>query len=274
MFETILLGRPSSILIDFVKREVSEASKTIGLDTSRIRVVIAETRDHLQEFLLEHLGEEASEALQPASAISHIYVSDKPTILVVASELYDKEQDVAKGELLIALAHAKLHGSEEYYVIEMPEILQSLASYGVRYDIVSAILYLVASASKGYEATNLLTEKGYVSVLEKMFKYYLEVKPEEKLAWMITSNNPEAQVLLALNTFKALANVLPVYRVSEDQELHEMFIENLELLPSDYRFVVEDTLFRVLVMEPQSTHERIRNCINSLSEIIFMILLE
>ena len=269
----MLLGRPSSLLVDYVKREIESISENIGLDTSRVRVVVAETRDHLREFLLEQLGEEELEALQPASAISHIYLSGKPSILVVASELYDKDPDVARGELLIALAHAKLHSSQEYYVIEMPEILQSLAGYGVEYGIINAILYLVASASKGYEATNLLVEKGYTSVLEKMFKHYLRVEPEERLAWMITSNNPEAQVLLTLNTFKALANTLPVYRVSEDHELHELFIENLELLPSDYRFVVEDTLFNILVREPQSTHERIRNCINSLSEIIFMILL-
>lgn len=264
MIEVITLGKVSDVVLSFIESCVSEAVRAFNIDPRVLRLVLAESRDELNEFI-------GAFSVQLLSSISHVYVAGKPTILVVTSELHNKSELVNRGELLIALAHAKLHGSEEYYTIKPPRSLQALLSYyGVLEKLAMMSLYLVASGVKGYEATRFVASKGYVMEMIETHKLHLTITPEERAFWVSIEGNPQAQALSTLNTFKALANALPVYDRSE--ELKELFEENLNLIPPKFRQAVERTLFDVLSREPQTTFDRIETCLEVLSDIIYTIL--
>lgn len=271
MPELVTLGRVSSIAVGYVTERVRDAAGSLGLDPSRLRLVVAESRELLDRFLQRAMG--GAGAVGPASAITHAFVAGKPTVLVAASELYELEEVVARGELLIALAHAKLHGSEEYYAIRMPRLLGKLLRHGAPGDAVQAVLYLVASGVKGYEATRLLVGMGYLREMEEVHKLHLRVTPEEREAWRRAGYDLRAQALLALNTFKALANALPALSASGSGELRELFDENLGLLPGGLRPAVERTLEEALPAEPQDTFERIERCTESLGDVVLVALL-
>lgn len=264
MIEIITLDKVSNVVLNFVESCVSEAIRAFDIDPRVLRLVLAESRDRLSEFI-------GVFSVQPLSSISHAYIAGKPTILVVVSELYDKSELVIRGELFIALAHAKLHGSEEYYAIKPPKNLQMLLSYGVPEELVMMSLYFVASGVKGYEATGLVANKGYVVEMMEVHKLHLMITPEERAFWASIEGNPQAQALSTLNTFKALANALPVYDRSE--ELKELFEENLNLIPPEFRQTVERTLFDVLSKEPQTTFNRIEACLEALGDVIYAALL-
>jgi hypothetical protein len=272
MTEILTLGSVSSVALSYIERCIDDASKAFDLDVKVLRVVIVESRERLSELLDTALGG-AGLALQPLSSASHLCVAGRPTIIVVTSELYDKGEAVVRGELLIALAHAKLHGSEEYYAIQVPPVLQRLIEIGVPRHLVMAVLYLVASGVKGYEATKFVIERGYLSDMERLYKFHLRITPEEGASWIMAESDPRVQALLALNAFKALANALPVYSTSTDRELKELFEENLDMIPLDLRLDVERTLFDVLPREPQGTFDRIEACLESLSDIVHVALL-
>lgn len=263
MIEVITLGRVSDVVLNFVKSCISEVMKAFDIDPRMLRLVLAESRERLDEFI-------GSFSAQPLSSVFHLHVAGRPTILVVASELYHKSEVVIKGELLIALAHAKLHGSEEYYTIKPPKSLQVLLDYGVLEELVMTVLYLVASGVKGYEATRFIVSKGYVEEMVEVHKLHLRITPEERAYWTSVEGDFQAQALLALNTFKALANALPVYDFSE--ELGELFGENLALIPIEFRPSIERALFDVLPREPQTTFNRIEACLEVLSEVIYTAL--
>jgi hypothetical protein len=272
MVEILTFGSVSSMALNYIKECIDDASRTFDVDTKTLRVVVVESRERLSEFLNAASGG-AGPAPQPLSSASHLYVAGKPTIVVVASELYDKGEAVVRGELLIALAHAKLHGSEEYYAIRVPPALQGLVEFGVPRHLAIAVLYLVASGVKGYEATKFVVERGYLPEMERLYKFHLTITPEERASWIMAESNPSARALLTLNAFKALANALPVYSSSMDRELRGLFEENLDVIPPDLRSGVERTLFDVLPREPQGTFDRIEACLESLSDIIYAALL-
>ena len=272
MVEILTLGSISSVALNYIRKCIDDASRAFDLDVRALRVVVAESRERLSEFLDASLGGTGL-APQPLSSASHLYVAGRPTIMVVASELYDKGEAVVRGEMLIALAHAKLHGSEEYYAIRVPPMLQRIVECGASEDFVMAVLYLVASGVKGYEATRFVVDRGYLSEMEELFKFHLRITPEERTSWIMAKGNPRAQALLALNAFKALANALPAYSSSTDSELRGLFEENLEVIPPDLRSDVERALFDVLPQEPQKTFERVEACLEALREVIYAVLL-
>jgi len=273
MVEILTLGSISSVALKYIKKCIDDASRAFDLDVRALRVVVAESRERLGEFLDASLGG-AGLAPQPLSSASHLYVAGRPTVMVVASELYDKGEAVVWGEMLIALAHAKLHGSEEYYAIRvLPPTLQRIVECGALKDFVMAVLYLVASGVKGYEATKFVVERGYLSEMEGLFKFHLRITPEERASWIMAKGNPRAQALLALNAFKILANALPVYSSSTDGELRGLFEENLDVMPPELRSDVKRALFDVLPREPQKTFERIEACLEALREIVCTALL-
>jgi hypothetical protein len=272
MIEILTLGSVSNVALNYVKECIDKASRAFDLDTKTLRVVVVESREHLSEFLDAALQRNPGLKLQPLGSASHLYVAGRPTIIVVASELYEKDEAVVRGELLIALAHAKLHGSEEYYAIRVPPAFQELAELGASRHLAMAVLYLVASGVKGYEATKFAVERGYLSEMEGLYKFHLAITPEERASWIMAENDPRVRALLALNAFKALANALPVYSSSTDRELRGLFEENLDLMPPDLRSDVEKTLFDVLPREPQSTFNRLEACLESLSDIIYAVL--
>ena len=272
MIEILTLGSVSSVALNFVKERINNASRAFDLDVRALRVVVVESRERLSEFLDDALRG-AGLALQPLSSASHHHIAGRPTIMVIASELYDKSEAIVWGELLIALAHAKLHGSEEYYAIRAPPMLRRLIEYGVPEHLATAVLYLVASGVKGYEATRFVVERGYLSEMETLYKFHLRITPEEKASWIMAEGNLRAQALLSLNAFKALANALPVYSSSTDIELRGLFEENLDLIPLDLRLRVKRALFEFLPKEPQGTFERIESCLEALDGIVYAALL-
>ncbi len=271
MAEILTLGSVSSVALSYIERCVESASRAFDLNAGALRVVVAESREYLSE-LLGPLLEEGL-ALQPLSSAFHTYVAGKPTVIVVAPELYDKDEVVVKGELLVAMAHAKLHGSEEYYAIRVPPALQRLVELGAHRHLATAVLYLVASGVKGYEATRFVVERGYLSEMERLYKLHLRITPEERASWAAAENHPRARALLALNAFKALANALPVYSSSMDSELRMLFEENLEVVPLDLRSHVERALFDALPREPRGTFDRIEACVEALGNVVRTALL-
>jgi hypothetical protein len=272
MVEMLTLGSVSSIALNYVRECINNASRAFDLDASDLRVIVVESRERLSELLDEALGGTGL-ALQPLSSASHFYVAGRPTIMVIASELYEKGEAIVRGELLVALAHAKLHGSEEYYAIRVPPMLRRLIEYGAPEHLAMAVLYLVASGVKGYEATKFVVEKGYLPDMEALYKFHLRITPEERASWIMAEGDLRAQALLALNAFKALANALPAYSSSTDGELRELFEENLDMIPPDLRLKVEKALFDALSREPQETFERIASCLEALEEIVHAALL-
>lgn len=264
MIEIITLGKVSNVILKSIGGCVIEAVRVFNVDPRVLRLVLAESRERLDEFL-------GPSSAQPLSSISHVYIAEKPTILVVTSELYDKSEVVVRGELLIALAHARLHGSQEYYTIKLPKRLQRLLNYGASEELAMAVLYLIASGVKGYEATRLVVDKGYLVEMKEVHKLHLRITPEERVSWANTEGNLQIQALLTLNTFKALANSLPTYDL--DEELNELFEENLNLVPSEFRQDIERALFDVLPKEPQTTFDRIKTCLEVLSSVIYAALL-
>ncbi|MEM4576139.1 MAG: hypothetical protein QW701_01610 [Candidatus Nezhaarchaeales archaeon] len=129
MIEIVKLGSVSNVALIYIKDYIYNIIDSFSLDPRNLRLVIVESREHLDNFLVELLGRD-SPPVQLFGSVSHIYVCGKPTIFIVASELYDKDESVVKGELLIALAHAKLHSSEEYYIVRFPKKIQKLLEYG------------------------------------------------------------------------------------------------------------------------------------------------
>jgi len=271
MVEILTLGSVSSVALNYIMECVNEALGAFDLDAGALRVVVVESRGRLSELLDAALGG-AGPAPQPLSSASHVCVAGRPTVIVVASELYDKGEAVVRGELLIALAHAKLHGSEEYYVIRVPPLLQELIGLGAPKHLAMAVLYLVASGVKGYEATKFVVERGYLLEMEGLYKFHLRITPEERASWIAAEGDPRTQALLALNAFKALANALPVYSSSTDGELRGLFKENLDMIPLGLRSDVERALFEVLPREPQGTFDRIEACLEALSEVVYVAL--
>ena len=179
MVEMLTLGSVSNIALNYVRECINNASRAFDLDASDLRVIVVESRELLSELLDEALGRTGL-ALQPLSSASHFYVAGRPTIMVIASELYEKGEAIVRGELLVALAHAKLHGSEEYYAMRVPPMLRRLIEYGAPEHLAMAVLYLVASGVKGYEATKFVIERGYLTDMEALYKFHLRITPEER----------------------------------------------------------------------------------------------
>ncbi|MEM2213626.1 MAG: hypothetical protein QXD66_01015 [Candidatus Nezhaarchaeales archaeon] len=264
MIEIVVLGKVSNVMLNFIGSCVSEVVRVFDIDPRILRLILAESREKLEEFIEIPLA-------QPLSSISHLYVAGKPTVFVIASELYDKSETVVRGELLIALAHARLHGSEEYYAIKLPKGLQRMLSYGASEEAAMAALYLVASGVKGYEATRFVANRGYLVEMKEVHKLHLRITPEERVSWAYAEGSPQLQALLTLNTFKALANSLPIRDL--DEELNELFEENLNIIPLEFRRNVEKALFAILPQEPQTTFDRIEACLEALNDVISMALL-
>jgi len=268
MVEVMALRRVSSLVLDFVTARVELLASALDVDPRALRIVIAETREELDGFMKEVLGRGFS--AQPSSSIFHIYALGKPTILVVASELYEKGELLAEGELLVSLAHAKLHGSQEHYLLRYPGFVRELLDLGASRELVETSLYLVASGVKGYEATELVVEKGFLKEMEELYKHHLKVTPEEMALWSHAREDLRVQALLSLNAFKALSSSLPVYARSSSGRLRGLFEQNLDLIPPDLKGSVEKALFEILPRDFKSTAERLEACLKALSDIICM----
>ncbi|MEM4808273.1 MAG: hypothetical protein QW462_03675, partial [Candidatus Nezhaarchaeales archaeon] len=189
MFEIVTLGKVSNVVLNFVGSCISEAIRAFDVDPRVLRLVLVESREKLEDFI-------GVPSAQPLSSIYHLYVAGKPTIFVVTSELYDKSEIVVRGELLIALAHARLHGSEEYYAIKLPKRLQKLLSYGASEEVTMIALYLVASGVKGYEATRFVVSRGYLLEMKEVHRLHLRITPEERVSWTYAEGNLQVQALL------------------------------------------------------------------------------
>ncbi len=96
-----------------------------------------------------------------------------PRIMIAIDKLNKLPKEVWIGGIEHEVAHSILHGSIEYYVFSIPNIL---IEYSKKYpnlkNFLGDIVYLISIAIKDYEVTDLLCKYDYIKEQYEYVKYF------------------------------------------------------------------------------------------------------
>jgi len=197
---------------------------------------------------------------------THDALSGKPRISIYLNQLLNLPESVALAGLRRQAAHSVLHGSLESYLIPFPQsLLQATRQYRLPLEYAHKLLQAAAMASKEYQVTELLCEKGFVEDQVAYAEYILEPGREEILAWEIAFRNKLEKILHLSSMLRDISCAVPLLgNATFGKELQECLARRLSHLPPAYRVRLE----RVLVRAFPPPHLELLPCVNSLIQVL------
>lgn len=134
-----------------------------------------------------------------------------PRILVCLERAEETPREVFEGALLHEAAHSILHGSIEYYLLNVsPSFIDFSLKFGLPVHAVRDIAYLSSLALKDNEVTKFLYENGFIEDQMSFIIYFLKPSAEEKATWVIAEKSPVTAILFLVSILKSLACALPL----------------------------------------------------------------
>jgi hypothetical protein len=162
----------------------------------------AEDRREQQE-----LGIVAGEPLP----VGHSAWGDTPRISVCIELLDPLPPLVRQGMVHVAVSHALLHGSAEYYAFRIPgPIVQQGRLLAVSSDLLQLFLYQVARAVKGRAAVQWLVTRGLIAPQIALAMYELQPTAEDSLAWLLAQSDGRTRALCWLEGLRPLLCAQPL----------------------------------------------------------------
>jgi hypothetical protein len=149
-----------------------------------------------------------------------------PRIMLCQENMQLLPELVNAGGIRHEVAHTVLHGSPEYYVITVPEVLrEACLRYAVPSESVTDLLYLMSIAVKDYEATRLLYGRGYIEDQVAYNSYFLKPTEEDIQVWQVAQLDPLAKVVAIAALLKNFCSATPLV---EDEKYGENVRETVE----------------------------------------------
>ncbi|MBO3803815.1 MAG: hypothetical protein JTT11_08130, partial [Candidatus Brockarchaeota archaeon] len=196
--------------VECVKGVMEECYRRLGAcDVPCVDLYLFEGASRMSAFFSGEkrlLGIE-SKGLEEAFAAQHDAWRGTSRISICVERIGAMPEEVRIGTIRHEVGHSVLHGSLEHYLI--PPALVERASAKMPWERARIFLYLVSIAVKDYEVTRLLYRKGYV---EDQVAYALSsigASEEDKLAWLISENDPAARAICAASRLKEVCCAAP-----------------------------------------------------------------
>ncbi|MGQ9513551.1 MAG: hypothetical protein ACUVTL_00620 [Thermoproteota archaeon] len=182
-------------------------------------------------------------------------------ISICIDKLESLTKDVQLGTIRHEVGHSVLHGSIEHYVIPITLVKSTVAKSEIPEDFALNFLYLLSIAVKDYEVSRLLSRNGYLEDQIAYSKNNLITSEEDKIAWLMSVNNPSAKIMCLLSRFKDVCCMAPFLQKKEfgselldhtvqrlsymgDQILKKILIIVTDYLPK----LGEDTLSNIVLL--------------------------
>jgi len=160
-----------------------------------------------------------------------------PRITICVERIMDLPKLLWQGIIRHEVAHTVLHGSLEYYIFRLPQdVLAMGRARGLGVPILQQLFYYTSVAIKDYEATKLLVEHGYEECQVALALHQLEVTEEDRLAWRMARQHPQARLVYLAAQLKPLLFAHPLLELpTTAQRVNQGVKGMLEPLPPEER---------------------------------------
>ena len=189
---------------------------------------------------------------------SHDAWRDSPRLLVCIEKLLALSAMARLGVLRHEAAHTVLHGALGYYVFRMPpDCLELVQDKGLSLPMLRQVLYYCAIAVKDFEVTTLLLKQGYRECQVAFAGDQFLPSEEDKVAWLLAKNHPQAKLLFFTAQLKTLLLGWPL-EVAGLLELERSTDSMLNYMESGERKWLLDTAKDIAKQLGQDTHNNVR----------------
>ncbi len=218
-----VIGRVDDSVVSHVLKVLRDFYERLEPDIipEMVDVQVFARRNIMLGFLSSALeGVEAVYPFDEAYTAMHEAWSGIPKIYVCAEDFERLPRNVFNAALQHEAAHSVLHGSPEYYVINIPaSLVTEFRRRGFTDEEVSHLAYLGASALKDLEASKLLERLGYVEDQVAFILHNLKMEASDLAAWAAASLNSKMSLIYLVHMLKALAASIPFLNSKHGREL-------------------------------------------------------
>jgi len=172
----------------------------------RVEVQLFDTPVKLAAFLASQKAELGIRTIgDDAFICSHDAWLGSPRLLICLERLFALPPMARLGTLRHEAAHTVLHGALAYYVFRIPpDCLELAKAKGLSLTVLQQVLYYCATAVKDFEVTRLLLRQGYQDCQVAFAQTQFVPSDEDKLAWLLARNHPQAKLLFLTGQLKTL----------------------------------------------------------------------
>lgn len=155
------------------------------------------------------------------------------------------------------VGHSILHGSIEYYVFPIPDILTDILEENkLSKDYLINLVYLVSIAVKDFEVTKLLCNKGYTKEQIKYAKYLLKTSNEDLTAWEFAKSNTYAIALYLAGKLKDFICLIALNSTLDNESIKKIIGKELSYLPKQ---ILERFTKFVLILRESLNNDTFKN---------------
>jgi hypothetical protein len=155
------------------------------------------------------------------------------------------------------VGHSILHGSIEYYVFPIPDILtEILKENKLSKDYLTNLAYLVSIAVKDFEVTKLLCNRGYEKEQIKYAKYLLKTSGEDLTAWELAKSNTYATAICLAGRLKDFVCLIALYPALDSESIKKIIGKELSYLPEQ---ILERFMKFVLIFRESLNNDTLKN---------------
>ena len=151
---------------------------------------------------------ETIEAFKTSQPLSEAYVAMHeawqgiPKIYVSAEDFERIPSTIFDVALRHEVAHSALHGSPEYYILNIPsQLAEEFRKQGFTDYEGETLAYLEAVALKDFEASELLKKLGFIEDQAAFILYSFRMDEAERATWKLASINSKAWRFLKMQKF-------------------------------------------------------------------------
>lgn len=229
-----------------------------------VDLCIFEKSFSIQEFKRkEEMKKISSLSLEEEFFATHDAYHGIPRIMIAMDKLNKLPENVKIGGIRHEAAHSILHGSIEYYIFSIPNIL---IEYSKKYENLKKffgdITYLISIAIKDYEVTSILCKHNYIEDQYEYVKYFLVPSIEEKEAWEFSKNNFPLTLLFIASIIKIVGCAAPLLFTSFNREISENIGEYINYLPIE----IQNLILKIVLKTFQKQYESLQQEINIVCE--------
>ncbi len=214
-FKLFLHRNAQRDVLDIILKTFNEIFNVVGEPTlGMVEVYIFESDSGFKSSILMEAGKAGiSSVVDLGFPVIHQCWTGIPKIFVSVERLSRYDEDLQRAMIEHEAGHAILHGSLEYYIVNVPNWFRS--SIGNE-DLALKLVYLASIAVKDSEVTELLAKRGFLKSQLKLGLYMLKPSEDELVAKGFLRTDRRAKLVLAYNMLKPIAFISPLKKYGKD----------------------------------------------------------
>ena len=215
IFKLFLYGNPQRDILDIISETLNEVFNIVGKPTlGMVEVHVFESDSRFKgRITVEAEKVNVSSVEDLGFPVIHQCWTGIPKIFVSVERLSRYDEDLQRAMIEHEAGHAILHGSLEYYIVNIPSWFRSSID---NEDLALKLIYLTSIAVKDSEVTELLAKKGFSESQLKLGLYMLKPSEDELVAKGFLRTDRRAKLVLAYNMLKPIAFISPLKKYGKE----------------------------------------------------------